>query len=141
MGRKLKLIATHCSFASAPSIVRTADATRDRRDWQLKKIVSPASRDLVQDARDRVFICDGLRIADFERAPESRFERIGASMLVDTVVTGRSGVALRDKISGRHVSEDEDGDGTRRLVERLATRSSSTARPNRRAIKTTHHKR
>ena len=107
--RKMKTLLTVSALVATLVSATGAGAQSDDRGWQLKRLFSPTSQDLAREAAGRVFIFDGLRDTDVERALQTEFERVGSMMFVRTVVTNRSGAPLQDKTDG-YVTEDDDCD-------------------------------
>ncbi len=105
----MKIRLTVATLITTLVVAGGAGAQADNHGWQLKKLFSPTSQDLAREARGQIFIYDGLRDTDVERALQNEFERIGSMMFVRTVITDRSGAPLRDETGG-YVTEDDDCD-------------------------------
>ena len=50
-------------------------------DWQLKRLISPSKQQILSE-RNRVFIYDGLRSSQIDKALDDHFERIHGMMFV-----------------------------------------------------------
>ena len=77
--------------------------------WQLARIFTPDTKALRTESKQQVFIFDGLKDKDVDRAMDVAFERVENFMFVSTVVTDEEGEVMHDPL-GRLVLEDDDCD-------------------------------
>ena len=80
------------------------------RTWQLSLLFNPGEQQYKMESRGRVFIYDGLRDAEVERALDEQYDRVESMMFVNTVITDEKGEPLRDKDTGEMVVENDGCD-------------------------------
>lgn len=82
-------------------------ARADARDWYLHQLFQPGQQQLGMERQGRVFIYDGLRDTDVNRAMDEQFERIESMMFTGTVVTDERGEPVRDGATGQVLVEND----------------------------------
>ena len=95
------------SSAFGDSTLADADP---QQHWQLSLLFNPGGQQHEMERRGRIFIYDGLRDIEIEKALDDQFDRIGSMMFVNTVVTGDGGVPLTDPQTGAVLVEDDGCD-------------------------------
>jgi hypothetical protein len=79
----------------------------DVRDIELRRLLEPTEAELQQEAAGRIYIYDGLRDTDVERAMEEQYERIENMMFIRETKTDENGDVLKDPATGEDVVEDD----------------------------------
>ena len=80
------------------------------RNWQLSLLFNPGEQQYKMENRGRVFIYDGLRDTEVERALDEQYDRVESMMFVNTVITDEDGEPLRDKNTGEMLVENDGCD-------------------------------
>lgn len=80
------------------------------RSWQLSLLFNPGEQQYEMESRGRVFIYDGLRDSEVERALDEQYDRVESMMFVNTVITDEDGVPMRDEDTGEMLVEDDGCD-------------------------------
>ena len=62
--------------------VSAAAQSKDLRDIELRRLFEPTSAELRQERSGRVYIYDGLKEADVERAMREQFQRVDSMMFI-----------------------------------------------------------
>ena len=62
--------------------VSGAAQSKDLRDVELRRLFQPTSAELRQEQSSRVYIYDGLKEADIDRAMQEQFQRVDSMMLI-----------------------------------------------------------
>lgn len=79
----------------------------DVSDIELRRLFAPVPAELAAEAAGRVYIYEGLRDADVERALEEAFERVGSMMFIRTKLTDDSGEVRRNPETGDEIVADD----------------------------------
>ena len=80
------------------------------RNWQLSLLFDPGEQQYDMERRGRVFIYDGLRDTEVERALDEQYDRVESMMFINTVITDEKGEPLRDKDTGEMLVENDGCD-------------------------------
>jgi hypothetical protein len=80
------------------------------RNWQLSLLFDPGEQQYDMERRGRVFIYDGLRDTEVERALDEQYDRVESMMFVNTVITDEDGLPLKDEDTGEMLVEDDGCD-------------------------------
>ena len=91
------LLAAACSAVSASDV----------REIELRRLFAPAPAELAAEAAGRIYIYEGLRDTDVERALEEEFERVDSMMFIRTKVTDDSGDVREDPDTGIELVADD----------------------------------
>jgi hypothetical protein len=81
-----------------------------QQSWQLSLLFNPGEHQYEMERRGRVFIYDGLRDTEVERALDEQYHRVESMMFVNTVITDEDGVPLRDENTGEMLVENDGCD-------------------------------
>lgn len=101
------LIMLAMSAIFSNSILANGDLARN---WQLSLLFNPGEQQYEMERRGRVFIYDGLRDSEVERALDEQYDRVESMMFVNTVITDEDGVPLRDEDTGEMLVENDGCD-------------------------------
>jgi len=85
-----------------------ASAAADVSDIELRRLLEPTPSELAQEQKGRIYIYEGLRESDIERAMRDQFHRVESMMFIRTQQTDEAGNLERDKATGE-VLIDDDG--------------------------------
>jgi len=85
-----------------PAIAQSTEFQR----WQERRLFQPTPREAQKDLTGHIFIYEGIRDVDVDRAMDLAFDRIEAMMFVGTIVTTLTGAPLRNR-DGTIVVEDD----------------------------------
>lgn len=110
---KPKLTTLLCGFAVLMTSMGNASAGDNDeayRQWQLKRIHQPSTKQLAAESRGKVFIYDGLTDRDIDQALIKQFNRVAAMMFTNTIVTNAQGTPMRDPETGEYLTEDDGCD-------------------------------
>ena len=78
-------------------LVVAAPATAaDVRDIELRRLFEPSQGELAAEASGRIYIYEGLRDRDVERAMADEFERVDSMMFIRVEKTDEQGEVKRD---------------------------------------------
>ena len=91
------------SAALGGSIAAAADVS----DIELRRLFEPTQAELTSEANGRIYIYDGLRDVDVQRALDEEFERVQSMMFIRTIKTDNSGKVTRDADTGEVAYEDD----------------------------------
>jgi hypothetical protein len=80
------------------------------RNWQLSLLFNPGEQQYKMESRGRVFIYDGLRDSEVERALDEQYDRVESMMFINTVITDDYGVPMRDEDTGEMLVENDGCD-------------------------------
>ena len=80
----------------------------DVRDIDLRRLFEPTKAEREEEATGRIYIYDGLRDIDIERAMRDQYDRIENMMFIREKKTDGKGEVLTDPATGEDVVE---GDG------------------------------
>ena len=95
-------------FSLANTVVCASDSDNDLLyEWQLERLFKPSEEDLVLEQEGRVFIYDGVKDSDINKALDLFHERIGAMMFINTVWTDADGKPLQDAKTGNILADDD----------------------------------
>ena len=109
MDRKIHSILIMLAMSSIFSNSTLADDD-PARNWQLSLLFNPGEQQYEIESRGRVFIYDGLRDSEVERALDEQYDRVESMMFVNTVITDEDGVPLRDEDTGEMLVENDGCD-------------------------------
>jgi len=79
----------------------------DVRDIDLRRLFEPTKVEREAEARGRIYIYDGLRDIDVERAMRDEYDRIENMMFIREKKTDGKGEVLKDPATGEDVVEDD----------------------------------
>lgn len=74
---------------------------------ELRRLLEPTPAEIVQEEQGRIYIYDGLRDTDIERAMSEEFGRIDHMMFIRVRKTDADGEILRDKATGEAIVDDD----------------------------------
>jgi hypothetical protein len=100
------LNSSHIAHAEAPSDTASGHYETDR--WQMRRLLRPTESERAREEKGAVFIYEGMKDAEVERALDEQFDRVGSMMFVGTIVTDRKGNPRKDPDTGEVLIE-EDG--------------------------------
>lgn len=84
----------------------TAAAT-DVADIELRRLFEPTEAEVAAEKQGRIYIYDGLRDVDVQRALDEEFERVDHMMFIRTRKTDEDGEVKRDADTGTVEYEDD----------------------------------
>ena len=79
----------------------------DISDTELRRLFAPTPAELAAETAGRIYIYEGLRDTDVERALQEEFERVGSMMFIRTKVTDDSGEVRQDPETGAELVADD----------------------------------
>jgi hypothetical protein len=79
----------------------------DMRDIDLRRLFEPTEAEREEEATGRIYIYDGLRDIDVERAMRDEYDRIENMMFIREKKTDGKGEVLKDPATGEDVGEDD----------------------------------
>ena len=79
----------------------------DVRDIDLRRLFEPTEAEREEEATGRIYIYDGLRDIDVERAMRDEYDRIENMMFIREKKTDGKGQVLKDPATGEDVVEDD----------------------------------
>jgi hypothetical protein len=79
----------------------------DLREIEMRRLFSPTPTELAGEARGQVYIYDGLRDVDVDRAMDQEFARIENLMFIRTKKTDQKGEVLKSPETGTDIVEDD----------------------------------
>ena len=82
-------------------------AAADVAEIEQRRLFAPTASELASENEGRIYIYDGLRDSDIERAMEQHFNRIENMMFIRTIKTDEKGVIKRDETTGEIEIEDD----------------------------------
>jgi hypothetical protein len=85
----------------------TSALADDVRDIELRRLFEPTDAEQAAEAKGRIYIYDGLRDTDVQRALDEEFERVDSMMFIRTRKTDASGEVKRDEETGEEEYEDD----------------------------------
>jgi hypothetical protein len=74
---------------------------------ELRRLFEPTDAELRAEAAGRIYIYDGLRDIDIERAMEAEFDRVENMMFIREKKTDQKGEVLKDLETGEVLVEDD----------------------------------
>jgi hypothetical protein len=80
----------------------------DVREIELRRLFEPSAAEQQDEARGRVYIYDGLRDTDIERAMDQEFARIESMMFIRVKLTDEQGEVRKDPETGAELVVDDD---------------------------------
>jgi len=91
----LALVAADCAMAEG------------LRDIELRRLFEPTPAEIRAEKAGRIYIYDGLRDVDVERALEEEFERVDNMMFIRIQKTDETGAVKRNEETGELEYEDD----------------------------------
>jgi len=82
-------------------------AATDISEIELRRLFAPTEAELAAEAKGRIYIYDGLRDVDVERALADQFGRVENMMFIRTRKTDSAGEVERHPDTGTIVYEDD----------------------------------
>ena len=98
----MKWLFSVISLAIGASVLAT-----DVREIELRRLFDPTQSELEQETEGRIYIYDGLRDKDVERAMEEEFDRVENMMFIREKKTDEKGEVLKDRKTGADVVQDD----------------------------------
>lgn len=83
------------------------DFGSESMDWQRKRLFQPTERQLRAEEKNKVFIYNGLKDVEVDRAMDQHFDRIQTMMLANVIVTDAKGRPKRNPKTGTVLTEDD----------------------------------
>jgi hypothetical protein len=90
-------------FLGVSGVVSAADV----REIELRRLFEPTTSELAQEEKGRIYIYDGLRDKDVQRAMKEEFDRVENMMFIREKKTDEKGEVLKDPETGEVVVEDD----------------------------------
>ena len=91
----------------ASSCVTVAAAAADVSDIELRRLFEPTTSERAAEAKGEIYIYEGLRDIDVQRAMDQQFERVENMMFIRTIKTDETGKTARDPETGVAVTSDD----------------------------------
>jgi len=79
----------------------------DLRQIEMRRLLSPTPAELASEERGQVYIYDGLRDLDIERAIDEQFARVEHMMFIRVKVTDNQGKPDKDPSTGAAIITDD----------------------------------
>jgi hypothetical protein len=79
----------------------------DLYEIEKRRLFSPVAAERSAEARGQIYIYDGLRDLDIDRAMDQEFARIENLMFIRTKKTGQTGEVLKSPETGADIVEDD----------------------------------
>lgn len=100
--------ATSTKWVLAGLLAACPDAfASDLREIELRRLFEPTPAELRAEAGGRIFIYEGLRDVDVERAMDEEFKRVESIMFIRIQQTDEKGKARKDPTTGAAMAEDD----------------------------------
>jgi len=99
-------IAGFCLQAMAGGIASAGNKNVDYQ-WQLARLLSPTNAQLRYEKTGRVFIYNGMKSSDIDKAMDSAFDRIQNMMFINTIRTNDKGEPQIDPFTDKPVVDDD----------------------------------
>jgi hypothetical protein len=91
----------------ALSSVTLAAAAADVSDIELRRLFEPSTSERAAEAKGEIYIYEGLRDIDIQRAMDEEFGRVENMMFIRTIKTDETGKTARDPETGEAVASDD----------------------------------
>jgi hypothetical protein len=91
-----------CSCATA-----AASAAADVSEIELRRLFEPTASELAVEARGGIYIYEGLRDIDVQRAMDEQFDRVQYMMFIRTLKTDDTGEVELHPATGAAVTESD----------------------------------
>jgi hypothetical protein len=98
----IRLLVLVCSFATV-----AASAAPDVSDIELRRLFEPTASELAAEAQGRIYIYEGLRDIDVQRAMDEQFDRVQYMMFIRTLKTDDRGEVELHPATGAPVTESD----------------------------------
>jgi hypothetical protein len=95
------------SIARRFSSVTLAAAAADVSDIELRRLFEPTTSERAAEAKGEIYIYEGLRDIDVQRAMDEQFGRVENMMFIRTIKTDETGKTARDPKTGAAVPSDD----------------------------------
>lgn len=92
-----------CVLAAVSSVAFAADVS----DIELRRLFLPTEAELAAEASGKIYIYEGLRDMDVERAMEDEFKRVENMMFIRTKKTTETGETAKDPGTGTAIVHDD----------------------------------
>lgn len=89
------------------SLTSTLAHATDVSEIELRRLFEPTQAELSAEQEGRIYIYDGLRDTDIQRALEEEFNRVENMMFIRTIKTDKEGEIKRDEETGEVEVEDD----------------------------------
>jgi hypothetical protein len=89
------------------SCATVAAAAADVSDIDLRRLFEPSTSERASEAKGEIYIYEGLRDIDVQRAMDEQFHRVENMMFIRTIKTDETGQAARDSETGAAVTSDD----------------------------------
>jgi hypothetical protein len=99
-----------CTRAATVALIAawtSAAPAADVSEIELRRLFEPTGVELAAEAKGKIYIYDGLRDIDVQRALDEEFERVDNMMFIRTRKTEESGKVKRDADTGAVQYEDD----------------------------------
>jgi len=103
--RLMPLLTSSLLFALASPAA--ADPPTDVSDIELRRLFDPTVAELAAEEKGRIFIYEGLRDIDVQRALDQEFDRVENMMFIRTQKTDDQGKVKRNTDTGEAMTEDD----------------------------------
>jgi hypothetical protein len=84
-----------------------AAAAADVSDIELRRLFNPTASELVAEAKGGIYIYEGLRDTDIQRAMDEQFDRVENMMFIRIIKTDESGQVQRNPDTGVVVTTND----------------------------------
>jgi len=98
---------TSCVLAPPLLFAAPSISAADVADIEQRRLFDPTAGELAAEHGGRIYIYEGLRDTDIERAMEQHFDRIENMMFIRTIKTDEKGAVKRDAATGEIEIEDD----------------------------------
>ncbi|RKT45141.1 hypothetical protein BDD21_2558 [Thiocapsa rosea] len=89
------------------SCASVAAAAADVSDIELRRLFEPSTSERAAEAEGKIYIYEGLRDIDVQRAMDEQFGRVENMMFIGTIKTDETGKTARDSKTGVAVTSDD----------------------------------
>jgi tellurite resistance protein len=89
------------------SCVTVAAAAAGVSDIELRRLFEPTTSERAAEAKGEIYIYEGLRDIDVQRAMDEQFGRVENMMFIRTIKTDETGKTARDPETGAAVTSDD----------------------------------
>ncbi|UCE89882.1 MAG: hypothetical protein JSW10_03390 [Pseudomonadota bacterium] len=109
----MKIIAEKASVILAALVLgmvplQAAHSESDVDTWQLARLLAPSEIQRASEQRKQVFIYQGVKDKEVEKAMDEHFDRIEWMMFTNVIVTDEKGAVRRDPTTGVVITEGDD---------------------------------
>lgn len=96
----------HPSLVAFSCVTVTA-AAADVSEIDLRRLFEPSISERAAEGKGEIYIYEGLRDIDVQRAMDEQFDRVENMMFIRTIKTDETGKTARDPKTGAAVTSDD----------------------------------